>query len=91
MQNDEHPPSLRHVESEKLNNMFIDTIEFNFCKPSQVADDYAWLYNRLTLCTSSTDVLMGITAFQETLLLLTVITTHRKTATIKARERAADR
>lgn len=71
--------------------MFIDTIELISCKLSQAADAYAWLYNRFILRTSSIDVLMGITAFQETLLLLAVITTHRKTATVKARERAEDR
>lgn len=30
MQNDEHPPSIRDVESKKLKNMFIETIEFIF-------------------------------------------------------------
>ena len=92
MQNDEHPPSLGDVESEKINNVFIYTIEFIFCKLSRAADDYAGLYNSFTLYISSTDVLTGITALEETLLLLAVITTHRKTtAPVKARERAEGR
>lgn len=92
MQNDEHPPSLRDIESEKLTNMFIDTIESIFCKLSQAADDYAGLCNSFTLYISSTDVLTRITALEEALLLLAVLTTHRKTtATIKAGKRAEGR
>lgn len=92
MQNDEHPPSLRDVDSEKLKNMLIDTVEFIFCKLSQAADDYAGLYNSFTLYISSTDVLTGNIALEKTLLLLAVITAHRKpTTTVEARERAEGR
>lgn len=92
MQNDLHPASLRNVECEKLKNIFRNAAEFfsffgNYL--SQAADVCAGLLNSFTLCFSSTDVIIGITTLEETLLLLPITTTHRKTtANVKAREGA---
>lgn len=54
---------------------------------SQAADDCAGLLNSFTLYISSTDAITGITTLEETLLLLPIVTTHRKkVANVKSRE-----
>lgn len=66
--------------------MSIDTIEFLF------ADNYAGFYKSFALCISSINVVTGVRARRETLVLLNTMSTHNTTTTtVESRGRAEGR